>query len=44
MNTSFLKGLLKEKCIERGLSQPDKGGDVKMKQLHESLRHACKVI
>ena len=37
------QGLLKEKCIERGLSQPDKGGDVKMKQLHDSLRHACKV-
>ena len=38
------QGLLKERCVERGLSQPDKGGHVKMKQLHDSLRHACKVI
>jgi len=38
-----MEGLLKERCVERGLSQPDKGGHVKMKQLHDSLRHACKV-
>ena len=40
----YSQGLLKEKCIERGLSQPDKGGHVKMKQLHDSQRHSCKVV
>ena len=27
----FMAGLLREKCIERGLTLPDSGGDVKMR-------------
>ena len=30
-------------CVERGLSLPDKGGDVKAKALMDSLRHACRI-
>lgn len=39
----FMEGLLKEKSIERGLSWPFHGGDVKMRLFLESLKHACKV-
>lgn len=39
----FMAGLLREKCIERGLTLPDSGGDVKMRTFLDSLKHACKV-
>lgn len=39
----FIKGFLKEKCIERGLTLPDSGGDIKMRSFLDSLKHACKV-
>jgi len=39
----FMEGLLKEKCVERGLSLPNKGGDVPSKLLMESLRNACRI-
>jgi len=39
----FMEGLLKEMCVGRGLSLPDKGGDVKAKALMDSLRHACRI-
>ena len=39
----FMEGLLKEKCVERGLSLPDMGGNVSGKALLNSLRHACKI-
>ena len=39
----FMAGLLREKCIERGLTLPDSGGDVKMRSFLDSLKHACKV-
>ena len=39
----FMEGLLKEMCVERGLSLPDRGGDVKAKALMDSLRHACRI-
>ena len=38
-----MEGLLKEMCVGRGLSLPDKGGDVKAKALMDSLRHACRI-
>jgi hypothetical protein len=39
----FMAGHLREKCIERGLTLPDSGGNVKMRVFLESLKHACKV-
>jgi len=39
----FIKGFLREKCIERGLTLPDSGGDIKMRTFLDSLKHACKV-
>merc|ERR1712179_77581 len=39
----YMKGLLLEKCFERGLSLPFRGGNVRMKTFSESLKHACKV-
>lgn len=39
----FMEGMLREKCIERGLSLPYLGGDVKMRAFLDSLKHACKV-
>jgi len=39
----FIKGFLREKCIERGLTLPDSGGDIKMRAFLDSLKHACKV-
>ena len=39
----FIKGFLREKCIERGLTLPDSGGDIKMRSFLDSLKHACKV-
>jgi len=39
----FMAGLLREKCIERGLTLPDSGGNVKMRAFLDSLKHACKV-
>ena len=38
----FIKGFLREKCIERGLTLPDSGGDIKMRSFLDSLKHACK--
>ena len=38
-----MAGLLREKCIERGLTLPDSGGNVKMRAFLDSLKHACKV-
>ena len=38
-----MEGLLLEKCMERGLTLPYKGGNVRMKQFIDSLHHACKV-
>ena len=39
----FMEGLLLEKCMERGLTLPYRGGDVLMKSFIDSLSHACKV-
>ena len=39
----FMAGLLREKSIERGLTLPDMGGNVKMRSFLDSLKHACKV-
>lgn len=39
----FMEGLLLEKCMERGLTLPYKGGNVRMKLFIDSLQHACKV-
>ena len=39
----FMEGLLLEKCMERGLTLPYRGGDVVMKSFIDSLSHACKV-
>ena len=38
-----MEGLLLEKCMERGLTLPYRGGDVVMKSFIDSLSHACKV-
>ncbi len=38
-----MEGLLLEKCMERGLTLPYRGGDVRMKSFIDSLNHACKV-
>ena len=38
-----MEGLLLEKCMERGLTLPYRGGDVLMKSFIDSLSHACKV-
>jgi len=39
----YMRGNLFVKCSERGLTDPFKGGDVKMKSFMDSLKHACKV-
>ena len=39
----FIEGLMKEKAVERGLSLPDRGGDVTAKAMMDSLRHACRI-
>ena len=39
-----MRGNIFVKCSERGLTDPFKGGDVKMKAFMDSLKHACKVI
>ena len=31
------------KCAERGLTDPFKGGNVKLKAFMDSLKHACKI-
>ena len=36
-------GKLFIKCAERGLTDPFKGGNVKLKSFMDSLKHACKV-
>ena len=38
-----MKGKLFIKCAERGLTDPFKGGNVKLKAFMDSLKHACKV-
>ena len=38
-----MEGLLLEKAMERGLTLPYRGGDVRMKLFIDSLHHACKV-
>jgi hypothetical protein len=40
---TFMSGLLLEKCLERGLTLPYRGGDVRLKSFVDSLVHACKV-
>jgi len=39
----YIRGNIFVKCSERGLTDPFKGGAVKMKQFMDSLKHACKV-
>merc|ERR1719410_1691076 len=39
----YMKGKLFIKCAERGLTDPFKGGNVKLKAFMDSLKHACKV-
>jgi len=39
----FIRGKLFIKCAERGLTDPFKGGNVKLKAFMDSLKHACKV-
>jgi len=39
----FIRGKLFIKCAERGLTDPFKGGNVKLKTFMDSLKHACKV-
>ena len=39
----YVRGNIFIKCSERGLTDPYKGGSVKMKQFMDSLKHACKV-
>ena len=39
----YMRGNIFVKCSERGLTDPFKGGDVKMKSFMDSLKHACKV-
>lgn len=38
-----MEGLLLEKAMERGLTFPYRGGDVRMKSFLDSLVHSCKV-
>jgi len=39
----YIGGKLFIKCAERGLTDPFKGGNVKLKTFMDSLKHACKV-
>jgi len=39
----YMRGQLFIQCAERGLTDPFKGGDVKLKSYMDSLKHACKV-
>jgi len=39
----YMRGKLFIKCAERGLTDPFKGGNVKLKTFMDSLKHACKV-
>jgi hypothetical protein len=39
----YIRGKLFIQCAERGLTDPFKGGDVKLKAFMDSLKHACKV-
>ena len=39
----YILGKLFIKCAERGLTDPFKGGNVKLKSFMDSLKHACKV-
>ena len=39
----FIRGKLFIKCAERGLTDPFKGGNVKLKAFMDSLKRACKV-
>ena len=39
-----MRGKLFIKCAERGLTDPFKGGNVKLKTFMDLLKHACKVI
>jgi len=39
----YMRGKLFIKCAERGLTDPFKGGNVKLKSFMDSLKHACKV-
>lgn len=39
----YMRGNIFVKCSERGLTDPFKGGDVKLKAFMDSLKHACKV-
>ncbi len=39
----FVEGQLLEKCLERGLTLPVSGGNVRMKSLADSMLNACKV-
>jgi len=39
----YMRGNIFVKCAERGLTDPFKGGDVKLKAFMDSLKHACKV-
>ena len=39
----YIRGKLFVKCAERGLTDPFKGGNVKLKAFMDSLKHACKV-
>jgi len=39
----YIRGKLFIKCAERGLTDPFKGGNVKLKTFMDSLKHACKV-
>ena len=39
----YIRGKLFVKCAERGLTDPFKGGNVKLKVFMDSLKHACKV-
>jgi len=39
----YMLGKLFIKCAERGLTDPFKGGNVKLKSFMDSLKHACKV-
>ena len=39
----YVRGNIFIKCSERGLTDPFKGGSVKMKAFMDSLKHACKV-
>jgi len=39
----YIRGKLFIKCAERGLTDPFKGGNVRLKAFMDSLKHACKV-